>query len=218
MDAEVIEPSERNKAERGLDESLDIDFEDLRLNAILRPPQPAAPFSVILPDKLPALPGELPTMSDWGDHLTTAFPEVRLKRYLEMRGADAGYLPALNALPALWVGLLYDQTALDAAWDLIKDWTVGDHDYLRAETPRTGLATIFRGRVLSELAREVVELAHAGLRARKQLDASGADETIHLAPLDRAVASGLAPADELLAKWKGEWKGSFAALFREYAY
>ncbi len=175
-------------------------------------------FRDFLKGKLPARPGEKPTINDWADHVTTAFPEVRLKRYLEMRGADSGPLPALDALPALWVGLLYDQSALDAAWDLVKDWSVADHDFLRAETPKTGLATIFRGRVLSELARDVVEIAHAGLRARKQLDASGNDETVYLAPLDRAVASGQAPADELLAKWQGEWKGSFAALFRDYAY
>ena len=143
---------------------------------------------------------------------------MRLKRYLEMRGADSGPLPALNALPALWVGLLYDQAALDAAWDIVKDWTVEDHDYLRSHTPRTGLGTKFQGLPLSDLAREVVEIAHAGLRARKRLDAHGNDETIYLSPLDRAVASGLAPADELLAKWQGEWARSFAPLFRDYAY
>ena len=146
-------------------------------------------FKDFLKGRLPARPGELPTLNDWADHVTTAFPEVRLKRYLEMRGADSGPLPALNALPALWVGLLYDQTALDAAWDLVKDWTVADHDFLRAETPKIGLATMFRGRSLTEWAREVVEIAHAGLRARKRLDAQGNDETIYLAPLDRAVAS-----------------------------
>ena len=175
-------------------------------------------FKDFLKGKLPARPDELPTVNDWADHITTAFPEVRLKRFLEMRGADSGPLPALNALPALWVGLLYDRTALDAAWDLVKDWMAADHDFLRAETPRSGLSTIFRGRSLTEWAREVVEIAHAGLRARKRLDAHGNDETIYLAPLDRAVASGLAPADELLAKWQGEWKGSFAPLFRDYAY
>ena len=175
-------------------------------------------FRDFLKGKLPARPGELPSINDWADHITTAFPEVRLKRYLEMRGADSGPLGALNALPALWVGLLYDQGALDAAWDLVKDWSTADHDFLRAETPKSGLATMFRGRVLSELARDVVEIAHAGLRARKQLNADGADETMYLAPLDRAVASGQAPADELLAKWHGEWKGSFAALFRDCAY
>jgi glutamate--cysteine ligase len=175
-------------------------------------------FRDFLKGRLPARPGELPTVNDWADHVTTAFPEVRLKRYLEMRGADSGPLPALNALPALWVGLLYEQSALDAAWDLVKDWTVEDHEYLRSHTPKTGLATKFQGLPLSDLAREVVEIAHAGLRARKRLDGEGNDETIHLAPLDRAVASGLAPADELLAKWQGEWNGSFAPLFRDYAY
>ena len=175
-------------------------------------------FRDFLDGRLPALPGEVPLITDWADHITTAFPEVRLKRFLEMRGADSGPMPALNALPAFWVGLLYDQTALDAAWDVVKDWTVEDHDYLRSHTPRTGLATKFQGRPLSDLAREVVEIAHAGLRARKRLDRHGNDETIYLAPLDRAVASGLAPADELLAKWKGEWGRSFAPLFRDYAY
>ena len=175
-------------------------------------------FKGFMKGKLPARPGELPTLNDWADHVTTAFPEVRLKRYLEMRGADSGPLPALNALPALWVGLLYDQTALDAAWDLVKDWTVADHDVLRAETPKSGLSMVFRDRLLAEWARDVVEIAHAGLRARKRLDAHGSDETVYLAPLDRAVASGLAPADELLAKWQNEWHGSFEPLFRDYAY
>ena len=175
-------------------------------------------FKDFLKGKLAARPGELPSINDWADHITTAFPEVRLKRYLEMRGADSGPLPMLSALPALWVGLLYDQGALDAAWDLVKGWSVADHDFLRRETPKTGLATQFKGRPLAELGREVVEIAHAGLRARKRLDAQGRDETIYLAPLDRAVASGQALSDELLAKWQGEWKGSFAPLFRDYAY
>ncbi len=175
-------------------------------------------FKDFLKGKLAARPGELPTINDWADHVTTAFPEVRLKKYLEMRGADSGPLPMLSALPALWVGLLYDQAALDAAWDLVKGWSVADHDFLRRETPKTGLATKFKGRPLAELGRDVVEIAHAGLRARKRLDAQGRDETIYLAPLDRAVASGHALADELLEKWKGEWKGEFAPLFRDYAY
>jgi glutamate--cysteine ligase len=175
-------------------------------------------FRDFLKGRLPGRPGELPTINDWADHVTTAFPEVRLKRYLEMRGADSGPLPALNALPALWVGLLYEQDSLDAAWDLVKDWTIEDHDYLRSHAPRTGLSTKFQGLPLSDLARDVVEIAHAGLRARKRLDAEGNDETVYLAPLDRAVASGLAPADELLARWQGEWRGSFEPLFRDYAY
>src|SRR5204863_8112741 len=113
--------------------------------------------------------------------------------------ADSGPLPAVNALPGRWVGLLYVQSALDAAWDIVKDWTVEDHDYLRSHTPRTGLATKFQGLPLSDLAREVVEIAHAGLRARKCLNGEGNDETIYLAPVDRGVASGLAAAGELLS-------------------
>jgi len=175
-------------------------------------------FKDFMNARLPARPGELPTINDWGDHVTTAFPEVRLKRYLEMRGADCGPYEALNALPALWVGLLYDQSALDAAWDLVKGWTVEDHDYLRGQTPVTGLATSFKGKPLHELGREVMKIAHAGLKARRRLDARGADETMYLAVLDRAVESGLAPADELLAKWRGDWQGSFEPLFRDYAY
>jgi glutamate--cysteine ligase len=175
-------------------------------------------FRDFLAGKIPELAGITPMMSDWADHLTTLFPEVRMKRYLEVRGADGGTWRRICGLPALWAGLLYDQTALDAAWDLVKDWTIAEHDFLRAETPKTGLATTFRGRPLTEWAREVVEIAHAGLRARKRLDAQGNDETTYLAPLDRAVASGLAPADELLAKWQGEWKGSFVPLFRDHAY
>src|SRR5258706_14116616 len=128
-----------------------------------------------------------------------------------MRGAESGPLPVLNALQARWVCMLYDQSALDAAWEIAKDWTVEDHDYLRSHTPRTGLATKFQGLPLSDLAREVVEIAHSGLRARKRLDAHGSDETIYLAPLDRAVASGLAPADELLSKWQGAAQGPLAA-------
>jgi len=175
-------------------------------------------FRDFLKGRLPARRGELPTVNDWADHVTTAFPEVRLKRYLEMRGADSGPLPALTALPALWVGLLYEQSSLDEAWDLVKNWTVADHDFLRRETPKSGLATRFKDRPLSELAREMVEIAHAGLRARRRLNADGNDETIYLAPLDRAVASGRAPADELLAKWQGEWQGSFVPLYRDHAY
>jgi len=175
-------------------------------------------FKAFLKGKLPARPGELPTINDWADHVTTAFPEVRLKRYLEMRGADSGPYDMLNALPALWVGLLYDQNALDAGWDLVKGWTVADHDYLRAETPKSGLQTPFKGKPLYELGREVLKIAHGGLRARKRLDERGNDESAHLLPLDRAVDSGKALADELLEKWQGEWGGSFAPLFRDYAY
>ncbi len=175
-------------------------------------------FKDFMQGKLAARPGELPSINDWGDHITTAFPEVRLKRFLEMRGADGGPFANLCALPALWVGLLYDQGALDAAWDLVKGWSIEDHAFLRAETPKTGLSTSFKGRPLSALAVEVMAIARAGLKARKRLDERGNDETVFLQMLDQVAESGRAPADELLSRWKGEWQGSFAPLFRDFAY
>ena len=175
-------------------------------------------FKDFLKGKLAARPGELPSINDWADHITTAFPEVRLKRFLEMRGADGGPFANLCALPALWVGLLYDQSALDAAWDLVKGWSIEDHAFLRAETPKTGLATPFRGRALAELAVEVLAIARSGLEARKRLDGRGNDESVYLHMLDRVVESGRAPADELVERWRGDWQGSFAPLFRDSAY
>ena len=175
-------------------------------------------FKDFLKGKLAARPGELPSINDWADHITTAFPEVRLKRFLEMRGADGGPFANLCALPALWVGLLYDQSALDAAWDLVKGWSIEDHAFLRSETPKTGLATPFRGRALAELAVEVLAIARSGLEARKRLDGRGNDESVYLHILDRVVESGRAPADELVERWRGDWQGSFAPLFRDFAY
>ena len=175
-------------------------------------------FKDFLKGKLAARPGELPSINDWADHITTAFPEVRLKRFLEMRGADGGPFANLCALPALWVGLLYDQSALDAAWDLVKGWSIEDHAFLRSETPKTGLATPFRGRALAELAVEVLAIARSGLEARKRLDGRGNDESVYLHMLDRVVESGRAPADELVERWRGDWQGSFAPLFRDFAY
>src|SRR5712671_5861822 len=133
-------------------------------------------FRDFIAGKLPALPGEVARMGDWVDHLTTAFPEVRLKRFLEMRGADGGPWQRLCALPALWVGLLYDQGALDAAWELVRDWTQEEHDMLRREVPRRALKTEFRGRPLAALARDVVALARGGLTRRHRLDRMGGDE------------------------------------------
>jgi len=175
-------------------------------------------FRDFLKGKLSVRPRELPTVSDWGDHITTAFPEVRLKRYLEMRGADSGNWANLLALPALWVGLLYDASALDAAWDLVKAWTAEDHAFLRAETPKTGLDTPFHDRPLNDLAREVVAIARDGLKARARFDARGNDESVYLYALDRTVERGQAPADILVESWRNEWQGSFKPLFRDYAY
>ena len=175
-------------------------------------------FRDFMDGRLPILPGETPTTGDWTDHLSTIFPEVRLKTFLEMRGADAGPWKSLCALPALWVGLLYDQASLDAAWDLVRDWTLDEHTYLRAEVPRQALQTPFRKGRVGDLAREFLALAEAGLARRASLDAKGQDETHYLAPLREIVESGRTPAQDKLALFEGEWGGRLEPLFRDCAY
>ena len=175
-------------------------------------------FRDFIKGKLPALPGEIPDMGDWTDHLTTSFPEVRLKRYIEMRGADGGPWRRLCALPALWVGLLYDQGALDAAWDLVKDWTSEDHVSLRAAVPRTALKTNFRGRSLQELAKRVVDIARAGLQARGRKDRWGENESHFIDTLTHIADSGITPAEELLESYEKRWNRSVDPVFAEQAY
>ncbi len=173
-------------------------------------------FRDFMAGKLPALPGELPTESDWVDHLSTAFPEVRLKSFLEMRGADGGPTSRICALPALWVGLLYDQTALDAAWDLVKDWSMEGREALRSAVPKLGLdAPLPNGGTLKDIAPEVLAIARAGLRARKRLNAVGDDETGYLGPLDDIVASGKVPAQRLLDLYHGEWGGDLSRVYEQ---
>ncbi len=162
--------------------------------------------------------GDKPGMDDWADHVTTAFPEVRLKRYLELRGADGGPWKRLCALPALWVGLLYDQTALDAAWDMVKDWTAEERNHLRDEAPRLGLATPFRGRTLADQGREVLKIARAGLQARGRLDGAGNNETGFLEELEHIVATGQSPAAAKLKAYYERWGESVDPLYREFAY
>ena len=175
-------------------------------------------FRDFMAGRLPALPGAVPGMGDWTDHMTTVFPEVRLKRFLEMRGADGGPWRRICALPALWTGLLYDQGALDGAWDLCKDFTLEDHEYLRREVPRRGLATPFRGRPLLALAREGVALARAGLTARNQLDSTGTNEAHHLAPLEDILRREKTPAEVKLELYHGRWNGSVDPIYSEFAY
>lgn len=175
-------------------------------------------FRDFLAGELPALLGEKPHMSDWEDHLTTVFPEVRLKHFLEMRGADGGPWARLCAFSALWVGLLYDRAAMDAAYDLIKDWTAQDHARLRAEVPRDGLATQIGNRALLGLAGDVLEIARAGLASRAITDAKGRDETQYLEPLLETVASGRTPAEEWLDAFTNRWDGRIEPLFTENAY
>ncbi|MBL9012380.1 MAG: glutamate--cysteine ligase [Alphaproteobacteria bacterium] len=175
-------------------------------------------FRDFLDGRLPALPGEKPTLSDWADHLTTIFPEVRLKKYIEMRGADGGPWKSLCALPALWVGLLYDQSALDAAWDLVKDWTQEERVALRHGVPVLGLATPFRGRSVKHYAHHMLEIASAGLKSRARLDGMGASEDGFLHTLRRIVDSGETRADEMLRKFRTEWNGDVRRVFADYAY
>lgn len=175
-------------------------------------------FRDFLNGNLPARPGEKPTMSDFEDHLTTLFPEVRLKTFLEMRGADGGPWSRLCALPALWVGLLYDSDAQTAAHDLIKDWTAEDMDLLRRLAPRDGLAGEFRGRTLRHWAGDILEISSAGLKARAKLNGSGESEDGFLESLRDSVRTGLTPADELLAAYATEWGGELDPIYQKAAY
>jgi len=173
-------------------------------------------FRDFLAGKLPALPGELPLESDWIDHLSTAFPEVRLKSFLEMRGADGGPWNRICALPALWVGLLYDDAALDAAWDLVKHWSMEEREALRDAVPKLALdASVPGGRKLLDLAREVLPIARAGLSARGKLNSSGDNETGFLEPLEEIAESGKVPAQRLLDKFHGEWGGDISRVYEE---
>ena len=175
-------------------------------------------FRDFLAGKLPALPGEVPTVNDWADHLTTLFPEVRLKRFLEMRGTDGGPGRNICALPALWVGLLYDRTALDAAWDLVKDWTLEEHAALRAEVPRSGLRTPFRTGTLNDIARQVLALSEAGLAARDLRIRDGQDESQFLALLLETVERGKCLAQEKLDAFRDRWSRSVDPIYTEEAY
>ncbi|WP_068304427.1 glutamate--cysteine ligase [Pararhodobacter sp. CCB-MM2] len=177
-------------------------------------------FRDFLKGQLPALPGEVPTLSDWADHLTTIFPEARLKKYLEMRGADGGQWRRLCALPALWVGMMYDQSSLDAAWDLCKDWDTETREALRVAASVDGLQAETHGVKMMDLARQVVAISEAGLKARARKGAGGLvpDETHFLSALQDSLETGMAPADELLARYNGDWNGDLSRIYGEYSY
>ncbi len=177
-------------------------------------------FRDFLKGALPALPGEKPTLSDWADHLTTIFPEARLKKFIEMRGADGGQWRRLCALPGMWVGLMYDQSALDAAWDLAKGWDRETREQMRIDASVHGLHAETNGIKMLDLARQVVAIAEAGLKARARPGSGGLvpDETHFLNALRDSVDSGQTPADELLARYHGDWSGDLSRIYAEYAY
>ncbi len=162
--------------------------------------------------------GEIPHMGDWSDHITTAFPEVRLKRYLEMRGADGGPWRRLCALPALWVGLLYDRAALDAAEAVVSDWSIAEIHALRDQVPKLGLKTPFRGATLREVALEILPIARQGLHRRARLNSSGDNEGYFLDTLFTIAGSGQTPAEELLADFHEKWHDQIDPIYTEYAY
>jgi glutamate--cysteine ligase len=173
-------------------------------------------FRDFLAHKIPEVKDIEPTMADWADHLTTIFPEVRLKKFLEMRGADGGSWRRICGLPALWVGIYYDQEALDAAWDLVKDWSAEDRQAMRSAVPVQGFRTPFRKTDVGALAKRMLEISSAGLMRRAAQDSAGMTEDGFLNPLRELVDRGYTRAEELLRRFHGDWKGDLAPLFREY--
>ncbi|MDP9138437.1 MAG: glutamate--cysteine ligase [Pseudomonadota bacterium] len=175
-------------------------------------------FRDFLAGKLSRLPGERPTLKDWSNHLTTIFPEVRLKNYLEMRGADSGPWRRLCALPAVWVGLLYDQASLDGAWDLVKEWSADDRQGLRDAVPRQALAAGIAGRSVGDVARDVLKLSRAGLANRALMGRRGRDETHFLDVLDEILIKDRTRAEELVELFHADWGGDIDRVFRDFAY
>lgn len=203
--------------ERYVDWALDVPMYFVKRGAMYHDVAGAS-FRDLLHGKLEQLPGERATMSDWDNHLSTLFPEVRLKRYLEMRGADGGSGSLIAAVPALWVGLMYDSLALDGALQIIQDWTTEEREALRNAVPITALETPFRNRTVRDIAAEVVTLAREGLARRANLNGEGMDETIYLSSLEEIVASGKTPADRLLDEYENDWRGDIDQIFERHAY
>ena len=175
-------------------------------------------FRDFLKGQLPALPGELPTIADWNDHLTTLFPEVRLKSYLEMRGSDGGPWSRICALPALWTGIFYDAPSLAAAWDLCKDWDIEDHERLRRDVTRLGLKAEVAGRSVRDIAVDMVAIAREGLKNRAKFSGGMVDERGYLSELEDIADSGVTPAERMLDLYHGAWQGDVTRIYRDFAY
>ena len=177
-------------------------------------------FRDFLNGKLPAMPGEIPTLSDWADHLTTIFPEARIKKFMEMRGADGGPWRRLCALPAFWTGIMYDQSSLDAAWDMVRGWDAETREAWRVEASVHGLQARVGGQRMIDLATRALDISRAGLKARARPGLGGmvADERHFLHALEDSVETGMVPADELLARYRGEWAGDLSRIYDEFSY
>ena len=203
--------------ERYVDYALDVPMYFVKRGAVYHDVAGAS-FRDLLAGRLAAMPGERASISDWANHLSTIFPEVRLKRYLEMRGADVGPAATITALSAFFVGLLYDDACVDAAWDMAKNWSAAERQQLRDDVPRLALNAQIANRSVRGIALEALAIARDGLRRRNRLDPLGRDETRFLAPLDDFVLRGRVSAQDLIAKFDGPWKGGVAPAFSEYAY
>ena len=175
-------------------------------------------FRDFMNGKLDGFEGQLPHMGDWTDHMTTNFPEVRLKKYLEMRGADGGPWRNICALPAYWVGLLYDTDAQTAAWDMIKDWTLDEQAKMRDEVPKLGLAAPFRKTTVQELAKRSLDIAAKGLKNRARLDGAGNDESGFLETLRDIAERGRTPAEDLIDAYINRWDESVDPVYKELRY
>jgi glutamate--cysteine ligase len=202
--------------ERYVDYALDVPLYFVKRGGVYRDVAGAS-FRDLLAGRLAALPGERATVSDWANHLSTIFPEVRLKRYIEARGADVGLAESVPAYAALMVGLYYDSDALAAAGDLIRPWSAEQRQTMRDEVPRLGLAARVDGRALRDVARDMLAIARAGLKRRARLGPAGADESAFLAPLDEIVAEGRVPAERWIARFEGAWGGRLEPIFAEAA-
>ena len=177
-----------------------------------------ASFRDFLAGRLKGFEGQRPTADDWSDHLTTLFPEVRLKRFLEMRGADGGRWGTITALPAFWTGILYDETALDEAWEMVRDWTADEREALRNDVPKLGFATRFRSMTVRDLARQALRISRLGLKNRGRLNSAKQDETMYLEPLERIAESGQTMSDEFLRRYSSDWDGNIDHIFEEFAF
>ena len=203
--------------ERYVDYALDVPLYFLKRGDVYHDVAGAS-FRDLMDGSFKPLPHEKAYLSDWANHLGTIFPEVRLKRYLEMRGADVGPLPMITALSAFWTGLYYHAPSLDAAWDIARGWSAMERQTLRNDVPRLGLTAAIGGRSVLEIAREMLTLSTAGLKARARLDMQGSDETGYLAPLYALLDKGLTQSDELVELYHGDWHGDVSAVFADRVY